>query len=462
MSAVLRIALAYFEMVPLQRWLNLGGALLFAVAALLGVFAETVDDAKGVFMACLFGVILIVIVPAFGGAFAMRMASRPSVVHLRPHGRRRMLLGTTLAITLIVMLLAVPSLAANAVMVLRALKPANRFGDALGVLVLLWPMIAMGWIILFAASRTMLVALLFPLVVMGGMKVTFLLQAYPRIAMPLLVAVGPVAWLTFAIWYLRAGRIRQMQLPYAGASASAAERFPLRWLFDLDPSRSPTTSPAAATFHYLLGCGSYRLFAMTGAWMALLFLLMQVVVPRGPSSGKTLLISMLPFLAFNSAVMGYTTARRARLLWLRAGTDRAGIFAVAEKLGLRASMATWGVVAGAVLVHSMLTNPERAPWMPLFVASQGAAAICMFYGGFALVRDWSARDKALTVVLAILFLLQVSVFGPSQTGNLALPWTALLVIASVLALALRWYARRQWRVLDWRLIKPPRLDWRRT
>jgi hypothetical protein len=253
-----------------------------------------------------------------------------------------------------------------------------------------------------------------------------------------------------------------MQLPYGGNSGSAPERYPLQWLFEGDPSRSQATSPAAATFHYLLGCGSYRLFVMTGAWMALLFLLMQVVVPRNRASGSSLLVSMLPFLAFNSAITGYNTARRARLLWLRTGTDRAGIFAVAEKLGLLASMASWGVVGGAVLVYAMVTNPERAPWIPLFVASQGAAAICMFYGGFALVRDWSARDKALTVLLAILFLLQVSVFGPSQSGNLALPWTALLVIAGALAVALRWYAARQWRGLDWRLIKPAKLDWRRS
>jgi hypothetical protein len=201
---------------------------------------------------------------------------------------------------------------------------------------------------------------------------------------------------------------------------------------------------------------------MTGMWVAALFLLMQVVVPRKPASEKALLVSMLPFMAFNSAVMGYNTARRARLLWLRVGTDRAGIFAVAEKLGLRASMATWSIVAGAVLVYSMLMHPDRALWMALFVASQGAAAICMYYGGFALVWDWSARDKALTSILAILFLLQVSILGPSQAGNLAIPWTALLVIATVLAVALRWYARRQWRALDWRLVKPARLDWRRS
>lgn len=459
MSTVLRIALTYFEMVPLQRWLNLTGLLLLALGAVLGVFADNVDEAKSVFMACLFGVMCIVICPAFGGAIAMRATSRPSVVHLRPHGRLKVLLGTTLAIALIVVGLAIPTIAANLAMVLNGLQPANRFGEPAAVFVVLGSLIMVGWIILFALSRTMLVALAFPLVVMGGMKVSFLLQTHPRLIAILLVTVGPVAWLLFSLWYLRAGRIKPPQFTPDSTSTSGAD-YATRWLFDRERPNAPAT-PSAATMHYLLGVGSYRVFLLTGLWVALLFLAMQLVIPSKAQQNNGLLMSMLPFLVFNSAIMGYTTARRARLLWLRAATDRAGLFAAAEKLGLIASLATWCVVGAAVVGYSLLTSPERGSWIFLYVASQAAAAICMFYGGFALVRDWSARDKAITVGLVLLFILQISVLGPSQAGNMAIPWTSLLVIASLLALALRWYAQRQWRAIDWQLIRPANLDWRR-
>lgn len=457
MNTVLRIALTYFELVPLQRWLNLGGLLLLAVGAVIGIFADTVDEAKGVFMACLFGVLLIVVVPALGGGFAMRMASRPSVTHLRPHGRLKVLLGTTLAMTLIIVVLTVPTLAANAVMVLRDLQPANRFGEPVAVLVVVWPLAAMSWIILFATSRSMLGALAFPLVVMGAMKLAFLMNTYPKLTIILLVTVGPAAWLVFSLWYMRGGRIQQPQAPFQYAGA---EQTSIHWLFGAERPHAPAT-PAAARFHYLLGVGSYSIFLMSGVWIAALFLLMQVVVPKAAPTREGLMMVMLPFLTFNSAVMGYTTARRARLLWLRTGADRAGLFRVAERLGVCASMITWGIVGGSVLVYALVMNPQSAAATLLYVASQGIAALCMFYGGFALVKDWSAPDKAITVGLIVLFFVQLTVLGPRPDGSPLQSWTALLLIAGVLALALRWYAQRQWRVVDWRLVRPAALDGRR-
>lgn len=455
MTTVLGIALAYFGMTPLQRWLNRAGLLLLALGAVLGVFADTVNEAKGVFMACLFGVMLIVLVPALGGGIALRMASRPSYAHLRPHGRIKILLGTTLAMTMIVLLLALPTLAANAVMMARNLQPSNRFGEGIAVLAIMWPLAAMTWIILFATSRTMLGALAFPLVVMGAMKLVYLLNDYPRLVAILLVTTGPAAWLLFSLWYMRAGRIQQPKAPF---STPGNEHAPFQWLFGGERAQNPATTPEVATFHYLLGVGSYWIFLMSGFWIALLFLLMQVIMPRAPEASEGLLLVMLPFLTFNSAVMGYSTARRARLLWLRTGADRAGLFRLAEKLGLCASMLTWGFVGGAVLLYALVMNPQNAARLVLYVASQGAAAICMYYGGFALVKDWSAGDKAVVLLLLALFVLQLTVFGVRQVSTPLQSWTALLLIASGLAIALRWFGQRQWRTVDWQRIRPVRFD----
>lgn len=458
MSTVLRIALAFFEMVTLQRWLNLGGLLLFALGVALGFFADTVDEAKGVFMLCFFGVLLVVVVPALGGGFALRIGSRPTIAHLRPHGRLKLLLGTTLAMTLIVLLLSIPTLVANAVMVLQDLKPSNRFGEASAVLLLVWPLGAMTWIILFATSRTLLGALVFPLVVMGAMKLAFLLHSHPKLTIILLVAIGPLAWLVFSVWYMRVHRIAPPAAPFSGPGA---EHAPFLWLWGGE-RRNAATTPAAATTHYLLGVSSYTVFLVSGIWIALLFLLMQVVIPRAPDAQGGLLMTMLPFLSFNAALMGYTTARRARLLWLRTGANRAGLFNVAEKAGLYASMIVWCIAGGAVLVYSLVMNPAGARHTSLFVASQGIAAVAMYYGGFALVKDWSFGDIAVTLLMLVLFILQLTVLGPRQVGEPLQSWSALILIAGAVTLGLRWYGQRQWRLIDWRLARPPRLDGRRS
>ncbi len=456
MSSVLRIALTYFHMLSLQRWLNLAGLLLFAIAVAVTILGGGAGNAKTVFTLCTFGVTLVLLVPGLGGGMAMRLASRPGVVHLRPEGRLRLLLGSTLAMSLLALIACLPTLAALAYLGIHQLGDSNRFGEPLEVLGFFWPVTAFGWIIMFAASRTMWLALAFPVVPLAAMQLPFLLQRFPAFRPVHLVVLGALAWAAFALWYLRAARFESRRSPGPAQLASGMQ---FHWLLGHKDERT-ADSPAKAMACYLLGSSSYRVFAITGIWTALIFIAVSFATPRARPGQSHLLLFMLPFLSVQCAVMGFSTARRARLLWLRNGMDRKGLFAQAEKLGLRAAMITWGLVTGAAATFMIVAEPANASMVLLFVAAQGLFATCVFYVGMALVRNWGASDVTLCVSAILLLIVQMTFAHPLGGVPQQQPLITLLA-AGALLLPLRWYTQRRWVGLDWRLIQPPRLDWRR-
>lgn len=461
MSTVLRIALTYFQMLSLQRWLNLGGLLLIAVAALVTVFGETMSGAKGVFTLCTFAACLILIVPGFGGGIAMRMASRPSIAHLRPHGRVRLLLGATLAMTLLALVGTLPSIASHLYLALHDVTGRHRFPEPLNALTFFWSVAAVGWIMMFAASRTLMVVVVFPLLPLSAMKLPQLLRAYPVITPIHVLAVAAGAWILFALWYLRPGAIRQPP-GQSMSNAVGSQSNPFAWLMIREEAQAGAPNPKLATSHYLLGCGSYRLFVATGLWTAAIFLLMGMVTPTGrPGQKSFLLLFMLPFLCINCAIQGYMTGRRARLLWLRNGASRHDLFSLSERLGLPAAMITWSIVAAAVLVFMLVTDRAALPMALLFTAAQALFAVCAFYVGVALVRNWGPTDVALCLTLLLLLIVQM-VFAHPQGGIPLAQSLVTLISTAVVLLPLRWYAMHRWRAIDWRLIAPPKLDWRRT
>ena len=139
---------------------------------------------------------------------------------------------------------------------------------------------------------------------------------------------------------------------------------------------------------------------------------------------------------------------------------RKGLFAQAEKLGLRAAMITWGIVAGAAATFMIVAEPANASMVLLFAAAQGLFATCVFYVGMALVRNWGASDVILCVSAILLLIVQMTFAHPLGGVPQQQPLITLLA-AGVLLMPLRWYTQRRWLGLDWRLIQPPRLDWRR-
>src|SRR5690606_23083341 len=135
--AVLRIAASFFSIVALQRWMNWLAAALVLLALL-----NLKND--GVLVLLLPAAGLLAIVPAFCGGVALRYACTHSLLHLRPHGRFRLLLGATLVITLTAAIIAMPfqiqawSVALGSMHRPALPSPAFIFQMAWAALVVLW------------------------------------------------------------------------------------------------------------------------------------------------------------------------------------------------------------------------------------------------------------------------------------------------------------------------------------
>lgn len=456
MSAVLRIALAYFQMLSLQRWFNLAGLLLFAAAVAVFIFGESPGNAKTVFTLCTFAIIMVLMIPGFGGGMAMRLSSRPTVVHLRPRGRLKVLLGSTLAVTMLALIACIPAVAAHAYVAFHQID-RHRIGEPLELLAFFWAMAALGWITMFATSRTMWLAVTFPLIPLAAMQMPMVFLRFPAFTPFHLLALAMVAWAIFGLWYMGAARIRP---PRQSRLANASAGMQYQWLLGpRDESTADTPSKAMAC--YLLGTSSKRALVLTGIWTALIFLAVSYVTSRARTIQVELLAFMLPFLAVHCAVTGFTTARRARMLWLRNGTDRGGLFRLGEKLGLQAAMLTWSIVAGVAALCMVTAAPRQAPLMLVYVAGQALFAINLFYMGMALVRNWGASDVILCLTAVALLIVQM-VFAHPAGGLPDLQPIITLLAGAALLLPLRAWARRRWVGLDWRLIQPARLDLRRS
>jgi hypothetical protein len=172
---------------------------------------------------------------------------------------------------------------------------------------------------------------------------------------------------------------------------------------------------------------------------------------------------MLPFLAFQFGALGYATARRARLLWLRAGMTREALFRLGERQALRASLITWAVVAVVAFALSALADPSRIPQQLLYVAASAAVGTVLFYAGFATVKAWHVGDMLLYIFLGVLFVVQFALAAMAwKDGDSTATTTSILLAAAILTIAMRWLAHRRWRGLDWRIATLPTVSSRRS
>src|SRR5690606_13258345 len=117
--------------------------------------------------------------------------------------------------------------------------------------------------------------------------------------------------------------VRRPDMTPAGGTIDPAST-PLHWL--LGPGmQKGKPSRSQASFIFLFGA-TPRLFVITGVWVALIFLVVHLFTSRGSMAPQrnwgSQLLFMLPFVAFFHSAIGTSTARRARLLWLRADMNR--------------------------------------------------------------------------------------------------------------------------------------------
>ncbi|MEO8316058.1 MAG: hypothetical protein ABI645_14845 [Pseudomonadota bacterium] len=210
MKGTIRIALAYFSALALQRWTNgIGLAMMLVALALRMASHGRATFVKTNMPLMFFGALLLLLPLAFGGGM-MRAASTRTTLHLRPAGRQRMLLGATLAVTLIAIALTLLlTLALNPDGIRGVSPPPWARTPPLTVFVNAWSVVAMIWLAVFIATGNRLLSMLIgfvPLALIRFGRALF-------VALPdtwLIIVVALFMWASFSVWYLRAPLIRRL------------------------------------------------------------------------------------------------------------------------------------------------------------------------------------------------------------------------------------------------------------
>lgn len=453
MKPIFRSWFAYFGIVWLQEWLGILGACLLCIAMVVTVVGKMPNAVPAVAGFGFTGVALIVFVPALMGGAALRYASSRSMLFLRPHGRVRMIVTATLVITTLAALIVLPLLAISLLYQHAGTLPRRPLMSPAELFALCWSGIVLAWICVFVITSTPALSFLFmflPLLLTSISRHFALERPEPLTAL----AFGVAAWGAFALWYMKVGRISPPRW-YGDRSNQNMEGTPLAACMTwLAWSRGPMQQPRAIC-QMMLGVPSpLRSGIALAGWMLLIMGFMYVANPRS----RPMLTEVPGFSIMMAAMMGgtmaYNAARRSRMLWLRAGMDRAALFATAERYGLISTITSIGILIGVTVAAALSRKPELSTEFLTFSLASLAVGLSAFYGGLALTRGWNVQEVLLCIVLFALFFFQM-IFARPAAGNAFNSVTGGLILFATVAL-LRPYARRGWLKLDWRVAKMQR------
>jgi hypothetical protein len=444
-NAVLRLALTYFSIVPLQKWLSIVGALLIAAALLVRspVFA----------VATFLGAFFVVFIPMIMGGTAMRFGSSRSTLQLRPAARWKMLaaaLLTVCAMTAICAFTMWASMRAGLGPRPGSANPPFTLGQfALGA----WGAFGLFWILSFIASASRLwsaaIGIGFVAMSQKSWRVLDSLGSPPIV----LASAAVIAWLLFATWYLNTHTVRRPGWVRSTSPMGLGETNTGGWYSMF--TETGTDSSAAAIRAYLLGTTSQLGFLLPGLFSALMILPIYMLQRKGPAGVVMLPVTFICMFSGIAGGLSYMVARRARLLWLRAGLDRPALFALGERTALHA-FALLVITAAVVLVlFSIAVKPQQTSRILVYAASQVAFATVLFYFGLSQTRGWNAEAIFGCVFLGVGLIAQMILLLPQNTGTPGVIAPVMCAISVLLALLLRQHARKRWLSLDWHLTRPP-------
>jgi hypothetical protein len=447
-NASIAIARTYFSFVGLQKWLNWIFGPLMIFALVMELRAESSYSLGRWMVVANLSAVLIAVAPALAGGLMMRVGSTPSVLNLRPQGRLHMLAGATLAMTFAAFLLSLPLCVAQSTGMLISDRTTELTNPWMGTFQVRWGHAALAWIIIFALSRyPMLTALSFVLVVAISSMITWAASQLPITAdqsAAIVFVIGAAAWSAFACWYLRTRSVERPGALSGWAAGSAPQLDPLSHWRELiqTPNANEGKSRAIALCHFLTGTDSVRGKFLFGAVIGMLLLATDLFFSGPPR------VSIVPVAVLFSPFLAYPIVRRSRLLWLRGGLDRNGLFLTAERQAWRAVLAFCSGPMVLSLLLPLTHGPEQALKSMLYVSLMLAFMGGLLYAGLAITRETSA------VLLLLVFPLLWSYLNPDT--NLSLwAYPVALVVLGALAIGLRAYARRKWLELDWRSTGAP-------
>ncbi len=443
MKSVLRIALTYFTFAPLQSWLSVIGLSVVAASLLVRLVAGA---GPGAMVPAIFGAALVCMGPVFGGGVILRHGSSRHTMMLRPLARLRMLLGTTLAMNVVVLLAVLPFLLD---------KPAGLQGNpapsAADVFAVAWAVLALDWIAVFALSAYRFGPALLWIIPVAA--VSLLRGASPQQMPPpsVALAAGVALWMAFSAWYLR----RRSHGPsLATGIGSPALNDPGLWSL-LFPS---TTAPAPrsareARRRWLFGDASPTNHALISAGSTLLVVvLLYWMLDRPPAREKSLTGGILYIgLLISSFTAGYWLVGRSRALWLRTGLDRAGLLRHTELSGLLPMVISALASVFIIVLTQFWLRPDLLVSIILNAFAQMALAACLAYAGLSFTTSWSVQTVIAFIGSWVLGMTGLLFLGAGHSPRYLI--VAITLLAG-LALLLRTNARRRWRSLDWRVKRP--------
>jgi hypothetical protein len=457
--AVLRLALMFISFAPLQKWVASLGVAMIGSAIAFNLDAPA--KSMGV------GAMFLVVVPALFGGFSLRMASAGSAVHLRPGGHWKIFSGALLATLLLAAAMVLAQWIPYNLGWVHAEGRALGFFTAEGTLhlaIVVWSVISLLWLGTFVGIGSQQLGFgILALVFLGGITGSSWLD---NISLPFVTLPGAaaLAWITFAIWYLRRPRIRsllqrELESNYGTEQQQNVTQRAMRWLLD---NRSQGRD--AAIRAYLLGTPSLKSQVFSSLIGMVMLTPLAVILARGNSS-QILADVPLAFFGIQGLTGGslaVAATRRSRMLWLRAGMDRGSLFGVVERWTLTAAAVALLTVAVPVGALSIWLSPER--WH-LFIGGMVALtafSVAMLYAGMALIcRKWEVVSISLGVSLLVVLGVLIAYLLPSLGATATRALTATLA-SLALAAVMRAFARVRWRNVDWRVVRPPALPLRST
>jgi hypothetical protein len=307
------------------------------------------------------------------------------------------------------------------------------------------------------SSRPTLLPFWFIALVVVGRIVARLISGLPverEQLMLMLFATGVVAWIAFALWYLAGPSVLRRGMIGAWVSGTGQQdfsRFIPGSLFRRNATSGPPTSRATATSQYLIGADSNWNSVLLGAFIT--FLIAVTLQLRSKQPDQSPLTFILVMLAVSSVMITVMGVRRARLLWLRAGLDRAALFAVIESHALRATLSSFAVPVVVFVSMGIVRQPTLAAPLLLHTATQMALGVCAVYTGATVTRGVSAGILVVFLAMGIVAIAAMSILEPHRVIS---PMAHIVAFSlfSGLALVLRGFAKRAWLKLDWRMTGP--------
>jgi hypothetical protein len=416
-SAIGRLALLHFTMLPLQRLLAPAGVVLLFMGgplALVGAPAMPV---------LAFGGLLILFPMSIAAGLFFRTLAAARSRQLLPLFRVRLLAATVLVV------MSSAAVVAAFVRATSEMTGAEAFVYSAFVLSLLL------WIMVLASGGSLRLALLLALALLaGGGLLDWAVPSGTQQVAAVAIALS-VGWGIFCLWHLRPVGARRSVAVLEGANTIAGRRLRL----------PETLSARDAAIACLWECPGPR----RRQWLqtsGLLALLGTLIMLAGGSARGLLAAS---FVAVPGVILPSVTqtARRARLVWLKVSMSRVELLRAIETELLKRELPNL-----LISVSVLLAVPKIVLDIP--VSGLAAIALCVITTGMlgaCLALMWVRPFRAWEVTVGAAYFISLAVAAISALldpiREHALIWIAVVQLAAVLPC--RAIALGRWQTLDW-------------